>query len=365
MKLKNLIFYFPNFSEGGVERTSMRLLNHLSKKKIKINFISYKKPKFTNLLKKKNIKYMFKKDVYSNWIFKNYFCLISLYKILVRCKREETVVFALSNLHLCILFSKILGFKVVSRNSAPIDYFKYNPILADYIKLFIKCLIYPLSDLIISNSKSSAFKLKKKLLFNAKIISLPNPLENPNNKKFKYSSKNFLYIGRLSKEKGIYQLIKGFEIFIKKNNNNFKLIIVGDGSQKHMIEKYLKARKLNDKVIMRKWTHNTRKHYIDAKLFILPSFFEGFGNVLIEALSYGLPCLSTNTDGPKEILENGKFGLLIKNNHPKTISKGLVKIIKNYKVFYYKAKLGYEQNLKYDINNIGHLYLKHINSVLN
>ncbi len=363
MKLKNVIFFFPNFSEGGIESTSMRLLNYLSKKKIKINFISYKKPKFKNLVKKKNIKYFFKKNANSNWILKNYFSLVSLYKILVRYKREDTVIFALSNLQFCILCSKILRFKVVSVNSAPIDYFKYDPSPVDYIKLFIKSLIYPLSDLIISNSKNSAYKLKKKLLFKAKIISLPNPIDNPNNKKSKYGSKNLLYIGRLSKEKGIYQLIKGFEIFTK-NNNNFKLLIVGDGSQKPIIEKYLKARKLNEKIILKKWTHNTAKYYKEAKLFILPSFFEGFGNVLIEALSYGLPCLSTNTDGPKEILENGKFGLLIKNNHPKTISNGIIKIIKNYKIFYYKAQLGYKKNSKYDINKIGQLYLKNIDSVL-
>ncbi len=363
MRLKNIIFYFPNFSEGGVESTSIRLLNYLSKKKIKINFISYKKPKFKILINKKNTKYIYKKNVNSNWIVKNYFCLISLYKILVRCNKEDTVVFALSNLHFCILLSKLFRFKVVSRNSAPIDYFKYNSSLTDYIKLFIKCLIYPLSDLIISNSKNSASKLKKKLFFNAKVLALPNPLENPNNKKSKLRSQNLLYIGRLSKEKGIYQLIKGFELFLK-NNNKFKLIIVGDGSQKSSIKKYLKNNKLNNKILLKGWTNNTKKYYLDSKLFILPSFFEGFGNVLIEALSYGLPCLSTNTDGPKEILENGKFGLLIKNNHPKTISKSIIKILKNYKVFHYKAKLGYEKNLKYDINNIGYLYLKHINRVL-
>ena len=140
--------------------------------------------------------------------------MVSLYKILVRYKREDTVIFALSNLQFCILCSKILRFKVVSVNSAPIDYFKYDPSPVDYIKLFIKSLIYPLSDLIISNSKNSAYKLKKKLLFKAKIISLPNPIDNPNNKKSKYGSKNLLYIGRLSKEKGIYQLIKGFEILV-------------------------------------------------------------------------------------------------------------------------------------------------------
>ena len=53
MKLKNLIFYFPNFSEGG-ESTSIRLLNYLSKKKIKIDFISYKKPKSDILIEKKH-----------------------------------------------------------------------------------------------------------------------------------------------------------------------------------------------------------------------------------------------------------------------------------------------------------------------
>ena len=93
--------------------------------------------------------------------------------------------------------------------------------------------------------------------------------------------------------------------------------------------------------IIKGWTHNTGKYYyLIQKIIYFTLFFEGFGNVLIEALSYGLPCLSTNTDGPKEILENGKFGLLIKNNHPKTISKSIIKILKNYKVFYHKAKLG-------------------------
>ena len=69
-----------------------------------------------------------------------------------------------------------------------------------------------------------------------------------------------------------------------------------------------------------------------SKIIYFTLFFEGFGNVLIEALSYGLPCISTNTDGPKEILENGKFGLLIKNNHPK-LSQSIIKILKIIKYF--------------------------------
>ena len=81
------------------------------------------------------------------------------------------------------------------------------------------------------------------------------------------------------------------------------------------------------------WTDNLKNFYLNSKVFILPSYFEGFGNVLIEALSYSLPCISVKNDGPKEILNNGKYGLLIKNNKPKTILNALNKLFKSYKNF--------------------------------
>ena len=55
MKLKNIIFYFPNFSEGGVENVSYKLANYFNSKNINIYFISYKIPKTKNFVKKKRL----------------------------------------------------------------------------------------------------------------------------------------------------------------------------------------------------------------------------------------------------------------------------------------------------------------------
>ena len=118
-----------------------------------------------------------------------------------------------------------------------------------------------------------------------------------------------LYVGRLSREKGIYQLIDAFKIFHKKNKK-FKLNLVGTGGQKESIKNYILLNELNNSVNLIDWTNNLNKFYLNSKALILPSYFEGFGNVLVEALSYSLPCISVKNDGPKEILKNGKMEAL-------------------------------------------------------
>ena len=92
--------------------------------------------------------------------------------------------------------------------------------------------------------------------------------------------------------------------------------------------------------------------------------YEGFGNVLIEALNYRLPCIATNNDGPKEILNFGKFGLLMKNNKPITIYKSLQKMIENYNSYQLKSIQGYKNNQKYHINIVGSKYYNSIKNVL-
>ena len=56
---------------------------------------------------------------------------------------------------------------------------------------------------------------------------------------------------------------------------------------------------------------------------------------------------------------------LIKNNEPNSISNAITHLVKNYRIYTEKAKLGFEENIKYDFNTIGHKYLRNINSVLN
>ena len=113
-----------------------------------------------------------------------------LFKIILTSNKKDTVVFSLQNSILSIIVSKIFNFKIIVRNSAPIDYFKQNTILYNKIKLFLKMKIYYFSDLIISNSKSSANKIKINLNKKIEVVAIPNPIIKLENKICKTNRKN-------------------------------------------------------------------------------------------------------------------------------------------------------------------------------
>ena len=223
--------------------------------------------------------------------------------------------------------------------------------------------VYKFSDLIISNSKKSAKKIFINLNSQPKVLAISNPLKNTQNKISLKKKNYFLYVGRLSKEKGIYELINSFELFYKLNQK-YKLMIIGKGQEQNKLKNYIKDKKSKKNIFFLDWKKNLSNYYKYAKIFILPSYFEGFGNVLIEALSYGTPCISTKSDGPVEILSNNRYGLIIKNNNPKNICSAIEKVLKNYNLFTKKAKDGHISNTKYDHRMIGQKYLNKLNGIL-
>ena len=364
MKLKNIVIFFPNFTNGGIEKISVLLSNYFVDKKLKINFISFKNPSSKKYRFSKKIKFFYSNKNKENFFYKNLYCMYLLFKILNEHNRKDTIVFSLQNNILSTIICKFLDFKIVLRNSAPIDYFKKKNLFTDKVKLMLKMKIYSYSDLIISNSKSSAKKIKDRLRFSKKTFSIPNPIFKTQTKinKLKKSNK-LLYVGRISKEKGVFQLIEGFDCF-HKDFPNYRLDIVGDGHEKKNLLALIKNKNLSKKIKIIGWSNRTDRYYKLAKLLILPSEFEGFGNVLIEALNFNLPCIATRNDGPKEILGNGKYGFLMKDNKSKTIDKSLRYLIKNYETYRLKAIAGLRNNKKYHINLIGSNYLSKINSVL-
>ena len=172
-----------------------------------------------------------------------------------------------------------------------------------------------------------------------------------------------MYVGRLSVEKGVYELVEAFTLF-QKNFPSFLLHIVGDGNQKKKLINLIRNKKLSSKIKLIDWKNDLSQFYKNSSIFILPSYFEGFGNVLIEALNFCLPCISTKNDGPNQILKNGKYGLLIKDNKPTSINTSLIEVIENYKFYKLKSIAGFKDIKKYHIDFIGDQYLKKIKSVL-
>lgn len=118
-----------------------------------------------------------------------------------------------------------------------------------------------------------------------------------------------LSVGRLAPEKDYCTMIEALSIL--KPKGGFKLIIVGSGGVRTALEEKISTLGLESNISFAGNSRSLPEYYESANLFLMSSSSEGFGNVLVEALSFGLPIVSTDCkSGPSEILANGKFGVL-------------------------------------------------------
>ena len=180
-------------------------------------------------------------------------------------------------------------------------------------------------DYLILVSKDLAKFYKKEMRkSNCRCIYIPNVLDSIPKKTSPLKEKRLISVGRLSPEKGTLDLVKIFNILSKKHPD-WHLDIVGDGTEREKIEKFITLHHLEDKITLHGFQH---KEYIDvllhkASLYVMTSYTESFGIVLLEAMSHGLPCIAfSSAEGAREIITSGKNGYLIKNrNHGVMIKK--------------------------------------------
>ena len=167
---------------------------------------------------------------------------------------------------------------------------------------------------LVSNSLKKFYEEKMR---NSKcrVVFIPNVIDKIPRNRAKLEEKRLISVGRLSEEKGYIDLLKIFNS-IHKKDNTWRLDIIGDGAEKERLSKYIKLHKLDDYCKL----HGFRdKDYIEdmlkeSSIFLMSSYTESFGIVLIEAMSYGLPCIAfTSAEGAREIISSGRNGYLIKN----------------------------------------------------
>ena len=132
--------------------------------------------------------------------------------------------------------------------------------------------------------------------------------------KFIIKDKYLVSIGRLTNQKNHKLLINSFS-FISKKNKNINLVIIGSGEEKVILSQLIEQLDLKDRVHLIGYKKNIFNYLYNAQGFILTSKWEDPGFVLIEAAVCRIPILSSNCpNGPKEFLEDGKFGILFNNN---------------------------------------------------
>jgi glycosyltransferase involved in cell wall biosynthesis len=132
--------------------------------------------------------------------------------------------------------------------------------------------------------------------------------------------------GSLEPWKGFLDLIMAMGELLKVRDA--RLIILGDGSQKADIQQLIFQLGLQDAVKLLGYVDNPLKYFIRSDIFVLSSLVEGLPNVLVEAMMCGCTPVSTNCPtGPREVLQNGKYGYLVPVSDFSALAAGIAKAI--------------------------------------
>lgn len=128
-------------------------------------------------------------------------------------------------------------------------------------------------------------------------------------------------IGRLSEPKAFDILL---DAFAKLKNQNIDLVILGEGELRSALNRQAKELGISERVHMPGFIDNPMAVLLRGEAFVLSSRWEGFGNVLVEALAAGVPVVSTDCPGgPRFILEDGAHGHLVPYDDPDALADGI------------------------------------------
>jgi glycosyltransferase involved in cell wall biosynthesis len=139
---------------------------------------------------------------------------------------------------------------------------------------------------------------------------------------------HILSVGSLKAQKDHATLIRAFAIL--PASLNAKLTILGEDDLRPELEALVQQLGLQDRVAMPGFVIDTYPWYRTADLFVLSSRWEGFGNVIVEALECGVPVVSTDCpSGPAEILENGRIGRLVPIQDSAALAASIAESLRN------------------------------------
>ncbi len=187
-----------------------------------------------------------------------------------------------------------------------------------------------------------------------KCIYIPNCLQYYPNIASNLKQPRVLSAGRFSPEKGFLDLIDVFEI-VSKKNPDWCLTIAGDGQEREKIEKKIKEKKLQNKIQLLGFQKEKELNelMLQSSIYVMTSFHESFGLVLIEAESYGLPILAFDSaEGPKEIIQNGENGFLIENRNKEEMADKINELMINEELRQTIGEKAREESQQYKVEQV-------------
>ncbi len=326
--MKNIVLVISSFNTGGAQRVLSIMANYWVKKDYNITFVTISGGEvFYPLDERINIVSLNLKSESKGIISaikSNYIRVNELKRTFQEINPDLIISFMITVNMISILAAKLAKKPIIiseRNNPWKIEVQRYWKILQKYI--------FPISNtLVVQTERTKDFYRN----YDLPIVTIHNPLDinkmNLNDINIEEREKIILGVGRLVDQKGFDTLIKAFSIL--ENKEEWKLIILGEGKDRNKLERLIKELKIENFVELPGTVKNVDEYMKKSSIFVLSSKYEGFPNVLAEAMAYGMAPISFNCDtGPSEIIINNKNGLLLETNDIDSLTISLQKLINN------------------------------------
>lgn len=176
--------------------------------------------------------------------------------------------------------------------------------------------------------------------------------------------KRFVAAGRLTVQKNFPSLLRAFQLVVAKHPD-WTLDIYGEGSQRTALQDQITRSHLNHHAFLRGYTANLREQMLHASGYVLSSSWEGFGLVLIEAMSFGLPVVSYACPcGPRDIIRDGQTGFLVPVNDEATLAARICQLIEDAPLRQRMGAAARADSQKYQMEHILPLWMNLFRSLL-
>ena len=333
-----LIFLIPSLSGGGAEKVACNLLPHISKH-FDVTLALLENRRIYTVPEKVRIKaFSGPLKTQSAHILRIPYHIYSLAWMVRKYKVRIVMSFMEQANILNLLTAFITHHKtLISQRIEPRRQYANKGVLGRLI-LKASLLLYPKADQVevvskgIHNTLISDYGLDHR-----KLNVIPNPVNIDN--LFHQSKaplppnipvKFLLHVGRMNlAHKGHDVLLEAF-LLLRRKFTDLSLVFVGDGPDRNRIINLIEKFDLKDATILTGWQDNVACFMAHAQVFVLSSRYEGWPNVLVEAMACGCPVVATDCDtGPREILGDDEHGLLVPVNDPETMALKVEKFLFN------------------------------------
>ena len=136
------------------------------------------------------------------------------------------------------------------------------------------------------------------------------------------------FVSRLSTQKGIDYLLK-LAVILRNEKVNYKMLIVGDGDQKSFIESYIRKNRLEKNVNLYGFQKNVNRVLDSIDVLLLPSLFEGFPMIILEALCSKTPVIASRVNGIPEVVRDNENGFLVAPRNVSDLYRAVLKYVKS------------------------------------